>query len=69
MKFREYLKNEGYRLFLGTVDAQVYDYFDCPRPKKAVWFHKEGSYQCAGCRQQCETDQPVGFQIFLDISL
>ena len=67
MRFVEYLKTSGYRLFRGTVDASVYTTFDCPWPRKAVWFFRDGSYQCAGCRRQCETDSPVGFQIFLGL--
>jgi len=67
MRFTEYLKNTGYVLFLGTVDATVYEFFHCKTPRKAVWFHKEGSFQCAGCKEQCETDSSTGFQIFLDL--
>lgn len=67
MRFVDYLHQEGYRLFTGTVDATVYREFECPRPKRAVWYYKEGSYQCAGCKNQCETDSPTGFQIFLDL--
>ncbi|MFW5488659.1 MAG: DNA-binding protein [Desulfovibrio sp.] len=65
MRFVKYLRNSGYRLFRGTVDSSVYATFGCPSPRKAVWYFKEGSYQCAGCKRQCETDSPVGFQIFL----
>lgn len=67
MRFTEYLKNAGYVLFLGTVDASVYASFRCVTPRKALWFHKEGSFQCAGCKEQCETDSPRGFQTFLDL--
>jgi hypothetical protein len=67
MRFREQLRDAGYRLFLGTVDAAVYEDFHCKTPRKAVWLHKEGSFQCAGCKEQCETDSPKGFQIFLDL--
>jgi hypothetical protein len=65
-KFILYLRQSGYGLFRGTVDAHVYDFFGCKNPHKAIWYHKPGSFQCAGCRDQCETDSPVGFQLFLD---
>lgn len=68
MRFKDYLKQAGYRLFHGTVDASVYIFFACPNPRRAVWFHKPGSFQCAGCKNQCETDSPAGFQVFLDFS-
>ncbi|EPR43605.1 DNA-binding protein [Desulfovibrio sp. X2] len=68
MRFKEYLLKAGYRLFLGTVDSSVYEFFSCPQPRRAVWFHKPGSFQCAGCKNQCETDSTRGFQIFLDFS-
>jgi hypothetical protein len=67
MKFVTFLKQSGYRLFRGAVDARVYEFFQCPKPQRALWYHKEGSYQCAGCKIQCETDSPVGFQTFLDL--
>lgn len=66
MRFTQYLRQSGYKLFSGTVDASVYAFFQCKNPRKAVWYHKSGSFQCAGCKEQCETDSPVGFQIFLD---
>jgi hypothetical protein len=66
MRFVDYLKGTGYRLFRGTIDASVYAFFRCQTPRKAIWYHREGSYQCAGCREQCETDSPIGFQMFLD---
>jgi hypothetical protein len=66
LRFKDFLKQEGYTLFRGTVDATVYEFFQCPTPRKAVWFHKPGSFQCAGCKNQCETDNPKGFQIFLE---
>ncbi|MBF0482919.1 MAG: DNA-binding protein [Desulfovibrionaceae bacterium] len=67
MRFVEYIRREGYQLFCGAVDAQVYSYFDCANPRKAIWYYKRGSYQCVGCREQCETDSPIGFQMFLDL--
>ena len=67
MPFLEYLEKEGYTRFTGAVDESVYVFFDCPNPHKAVWYHHPGysSYQCAGCREQCETDDPKGFQLTL----
>jgi hypothetical protein len=67
LRFVDYLKQTGYRLFNGTVDAEVYRFFTCRTPHKALWYHKNGSFQCAGCKQQCETDSPVGFQMFLEL--
>lgn len=65
MRFLQYIKEEGYVPFEGEVHSSVYEYFRCENPAKAVWYYKEGSYQCTGCREQCETDSPVGFQAFL----
>lgn len=65
--FVRYLKDHGYQLFRGTVDASVYTFFACRQPRKAIWYHKVGSFQCAGCREQCETDSAAGFQLFLDL--
>ncbi len=49
------------------MDARVYAFFSCGAPRKAVWYHKRGSYQCAGCKRRCETASALGFQIFLDV--
>ncbi len=68
MRFAQYVKEQGYRPFHGTVDASVYEAFRCAHPKKAVWHFKQGSYQCTGCREQCETDNAAGFQPFLGVS-
>lgn len=65
MKFTEYIIKEGYVRYRGAVDDSVYEYFQCETPDKAKWFFKEGSYQCAGCKEQCETDSSDGFQMFL----
>lgn len=70
MRFLDYLAAEGYRRFLGSVDERVYVYFECQHPKKARWYVREEgggrrSYQCAGCKLQCETDDPDGFQLEL----
>lgn len=65
MRFTKYIKEEGYVRYRGAVDTSVYEYFQCDCPHKAVWFFKEGSYQCAGCKEQCETDSAEGFQPFL----
>ncbi|HMM38226.1 MAG TPA: DNA-binding protein [Desulfovibrio sp.] len=65
MRFVEYIRDQGYRRFRGNVDQSVYLGFHCPDPARAVWYYKEGSYQCTGCREQCETDSPEGFQTFL----
>ena len=67
MRFKDYLVKNGYVLFRGSVDAQVYMFFECASPRKAIWYHKPGSFQCAGCKEQCETDSPLGFQRFLDL--
>lgn len=68
MKFTEYLAREGYRPYEGAVDASVYAGFRCPNPDKAAWMYKPGSFQCAGCKEQCETDSPGGFQLFLGMA-
>lgn len=65
MRFNEYIKKQGYEKYRGAVDKCVYEYFQCGCPEKAQWYYKEGSYQCIGCREQCETDSPEGFQLFL----
>ena len=65
MRFLDFIKQQGYRPYHGSVDRSVYEYFQCESAHKARWFHKPGSYQCAGCAQQCETDSPEGFQTFL----
>ncbi len=65
MKFTEYVKKEGYTRYRGAVDKSVYEYFQCPNPEKAAWYFKKGSYQCIGCKEQCETDSSEGFQMFL----
>ena len=65
MRFTEYLRQEGYVRYRGTVDKSIYEYFHCDCADRAVWYHKDGSYQCAGCKEQCETDGPEGFQLFL----
>lgn len=67
MKFVEYVKKEGYVRYHGAVAETVYEYFGCPDSEKAVWYFKEGSYQCCGCKEQCETDSSEGFQLFLTI--
>ena len=67
MKFIEYIRQQGYRRYRGAVAVSVYDYFDCPHPGKAVWYHKPGSFQCTGCREQCETDSPEGFQTMMEL--
>lgn len=69
MKFMDYIRKEGYRRFHGAVDASVYEYFQCKDSTKAVWYYKKGSYQCCGCREQCETDSQEGFQLFLGMDL
>lgn len=65
MRFLDFVRQQGYRPYHGTVSAAVYAYFRCANPGRAQWFHKPGSYQCAGCKEQCETDNPEGFQTFL----
>jgi len=65
MRFLTFVQQQGYRRYTGTVAASVYDYFRCANPGRAQWFFKPGSYQCAGCKAQCETDSPEGFQTFL----
>lgn len=65
MRFLDFVRQQGYRQYHGTVSASVYAYFRCEHPAKARWYHRPGSFQCAGCAQQCETDSPDGFQIFL----
>lgn len=67
MRFREYIKKEGYVRYRGAVSETVYQYFRCEDSSRAVWYHKEDSYQCVGCREQCETDSSEGFQLFLEI--
>jgi hypothetical protein len=65
MRFADYVRDQGYRRYRGAVDASVYRAFRCLNPDKAVWHVKDGSYQCTGCREQCETDNPAGFQATL----
>ncbi len=65
MRFLDFVRQQGYRPYHGAVSAAVYAYFRCEHPGRAQWFHKPGSYQCAGCRMQCETDSAEGFQILL----
>lgn len=67
MTFKEKIKNEGYLRYRGAVDASVYEYFNCDCSWKAEWFLKHGHYQCCGCREKCETSDPDGFQLFLDL--
>lgn len=65
--FAEYLKQAGYVRFRGAVDARVYAFFACPHAHKARWYVHKGlhSFQCAGCKEQCETDDSQGFQLSL----
>lgn len=65
MRFLDYVRQQGYRRYTGTVSAEVYAYFRCENPGRAQWWFKPGSFQCAGCKAQCETDSPDGFQTFL----
>lgn len=65
MRFTDYIKEQGYGRYRGSVSEKVYEYFGCPDSRKAKWYYKEGSYQCVGCREQCETDSQDGFQLFL----
>ena len=65
MRFLEFIRQQGYRPYHGTVTAAVYADLHCETPAKARWFHRPGSFQCAGCAQQCETDSSDGFQHFL----
>lgn len=67
MRFLDFIRQQGYRPYKGAVSASVYSYFQCPCPGKAQWHFKPGSYQCAGCSMQCETDSPDGFQTFLTV--
>lgn len=67
MKFREYVKQEGYVRYRGAVSEKIYEYFQCKDSSRAVWYHKKDSFQCVGCREQCETDSSEGFQLFLEL--
>ncbi|MCJ2165809.1 DNA-binding protein [Pseudodesulfovibrio sp. S3] len=67
MKLKEKLKEEGYSRFRGAVDASVYEYFNCDRSWKAEWYLKEDHFRCCGCKERCETSDPEGFQLFLDL--
>lgn len=67
MKFKEEIKQQGYVRYRGAVDASVYEYFNCEWSWKAVWYLKKRHYQCIGCKERCETSDPDGFQLFLDI--
>jgi len=67
MKFVEKIKEQGYTRYRGAVDASVYEYFNCDCSWKAIWYLKEGHYQCCGCKEKCETSDPDGFQLFLDL--
>lgn len=68
MNFLQYIKEQGYIRYKGAVSASVYEYFRCPDSNKALWYYRKGSYQCVGCKEQCETDSCSGFQMFLDLS-
>ena len=67
MRFEVFLLEEGYQRFHGAVDEEVYVFFRCPHHHKAKWFVKREplSFQCAGCKEQCETDGQDGFQLTL----
>jgi len=65
MRFLDFIHQQGYRRYNGAVDASVYAYFRCEDPSRAQWYFKPGSFQCVGCKAQCETDSPEGFQSFL----
>jgi len=67
MRFLDYLRQQGYKRYTGTVSVAIYEYFRCENAGRAQWFFKPGSFQCAGCRAQCETDSPEGFQTFLTL--
>ncbi|QGY38742.1 DNA-binding protein [Pseudodesulfovibrio cashew] len=67
MKFKDEIKKQGYVRYKGAVDASVYEYFNCDCSWKAVWYLKDGHYQCCGCKEKCETSDPDGFQLFLDL--
>lgn len=67
MRFLDFIRQQGYRRYTGSVSASVYDYFRCATPGRAKWFFKPGSYQCAGCKAQCETDSAEGFQTFISL--
>ena len=69
MRFKEYLLSMGYRPFCGQVDARVFAFFHCPHAERAVWYVNRAmcSFQCMGCPEQCETDDPQGFQPFLPL--
>lgn len=67
MKFSDIIKGQGYTRYRGAVDASVYEYFNCDCSWKAVWYLKKGHYQCCGCKEKCETSDPEGFQLFLDL--
>ena len=67
MKLKEELEKDGYTRYRGAVDASVYEYFNCDCSWKARWYLKKGHYQCCGCKEKCETSEPDGFQLFLDL--
>lgn len=67
MRFQDYVRQQGYKRYMGTVSAAVYAYLRCETPARAQWWFKPGSYQCSGCKAQCETDSPEGFQTFLTL--
>ncbi|MGM0644917.1 MAG: DNA-binding protein [Thermodesulfobacteriota bacterium] len=69
MRFLRYLQKAGYVPFAGAVDPDVYAYFRCPHPERAKWYlhYAQGSFQCVGCREYCETDDPKGFQCLLPL--
>lgn len=67
MTHEEKLKKDGYIRYRGAVDASVYEYFNCDWSWKARWYLKKGHYCCCGCKERCETRDPEGFQLFLDL--
>lgn len=67
MKLKDTMIQEGYIRYRGAVDASVYEYFNCDCSWKARWYLKDGHYRCCGCKEKCETRDPDGFQLFLDL--
>lgn len=58
------LVGAGFMLYGGEVETTVYDRVKCPKPKKAAWFVRRGTYLCMGCGRQCRTTGE-GFRLLL----
>ncbi|MGE4297545.1 MAG: hypothetical protein AB7E47_05895 [Desulfovibrionaceae bacterium] len=59
------LLDKGYRLYVGPVEAHVYEDKPCPRSARPTWFVRDATYLCMGCAKACALKNPAGFQTAL----